>query len=921
MSPLTEIATTAAAREITQDPDLDVRVEEGVPASLPAGSQACLFITGACFHRRLPIRRLELVADGQATEATAHGMPRTDVYYKLNPPSAWGDSGRGPGSKADPNRLSYRCGFWATVPVRMPATGPLQIFVRATLEDGTVSEAALEPFAAEPSEPALPPDPSREGAAPEIAVCMATYEPDLELLARQVESIRAQSGVEWICLISDDGSSPEAFEGIQRVVGDDPRFRLSRSPRRAGFYRNFERVLGQVPADVPLVALSDQDDVWYPDKLAKLRSALGGAQLVYSDQRVVDTEGATIAAGYWSDARTNNHSNLASLLIANTVTGAASLFRRDLLDVVLPFPETPGQQYHDQWLAVAARSVGEIAYLDEPLYDYVQHGGAALGHQGAKERGDDARTVLRRAMDAAIGWRTAYFDAYCRIRLLAATAVARGGDRVRPDARRVLRRFESERSPLTSLWLLARMSRRWFGHTETQGAEWILLQGLLWTRAMSVLGRIRSRPLPGINYDARLPPRTTEVLGGTVAAIAHPGVRALGTITEPLDLVVSAEEPERINLLIPTIELQHLFGGYITKFNLARKLAEKGRRVRIVTVDPTPALPSAWRQEVEAYAGLDGLFDRVEVAFGRDRDAPVAVNPNDRFIATTWWTAHIAAAAVAQTDRSRFLYLIQEFEPYTHPMGSWAAYALSTYDLDHYALFSTALLRDFFAERGYGVFAEGRESGMERSLPFENAITAVEPPSVAELASRERKRLLFYARPEGHGARNMFELGMLGIAEAVSRDIFGPEWDLHGIGSVEGRDRVVPLPNGRHRELLSKRNQGSYAEVLTAHDAGLALMSTPHPSLVPLEMASAGMLTVTNSFETKTPEAMAQLSPNLIAKPPSIEGIVEGLAEAVAGAGDYERRVAGATVEWSRDWEQSFNDEVIDRVLELLDRT
>ena len=122
-------------------------------------------------------------------------------------------------------------------------------------------------------------------------------------------------------------------------------------------------------------------------------------------------------------------------------------------------------------------------------------------------------------------------------------------------------------------------------------------------------------------------------------------------------------------------------------------------------------------------------------------------------------------------------------------------------------------------------------------------------------------------------------------------------------------------------EALAQPAMEGEVAVRRDHDAGLALMSTPHPSLVPLEMASAGMLTVTNSFETKTPEAMAQLSPNLIAKPPSIEGIVEGLAEAVAGAGDYERRVAGATVEWSRDWEQSFNDEVIDRVLELLDRT
>ena len=50
-------------------------------------------------------------------------------------------------------------------------------------------------------------------------------------------------------------------------------------------------------------------------------------------------------------------------------------------------------------------------------------------------------------------------------------------------------------------------------------------------------------------------------------------------------------------------------------------------------------------------------------------------------------------------------------------------------------------------------------------------------------------------------------------------------------------------------------------------------MYTPHPSLVPIEMASAGMLTVTNTFENKTAEALAAISANLIAAEPTIEAV------------------------------------------------
>ena len=73
--------------------------------------------------------------------------------------------------------------------------------------------------------------------------------------------------------------------------------------------------------------MADQDDDWRPDKLATLLGALGDAQLVYSDQRVISPPGELVADTYWSTRR-NNHTDITSLLVANSVTGAASLFPR-----------------------------------------------------------------------------------------------------------------------------------------------------------------------------------------------------------------------------------------------------------------------------------------------------------------------------------------------------------------------------------------------------------------------------------------------------------------------------------------------------------------------------------------------------------------------------------------------------------------
>jgi hypothetical protein len=380
----------------------------------------------------------------------------------------------------------------------------------------------------------------------------------------------------------------------------------------------------------------------------------------------------------------------------------------------------------------------------------------------------------------------------------------------------------------------------------------------------------------------------------------------------PLRWSVVESAPARVNLLIPTIDLQHFFGGYIAKFNLARRLAERGLRVRIVTVDPVGPLPAGWERRVEEFAGLRGLFGELEVVFGRESSG-IECSRRDGFIATTWWTAHIAQAALEQLEGERFVYLIQEHEPFTFPMGTYAALATESYGFPHFAVFSSELLRGYFRAHRLGVYAD---DGEQRSVSFQNAITPVSPPSAAELSARAPRRLLFYARPEAHAARNMFELGVLALARALHRGAFAGEWEFSGIGSVSGRGRIAL---GRtSMRLLPRSDQAGYGRLLRDHDVGLALMYTPHPSLVPLEMAAAGMLAVTNCFENKDSDAMRRISSNLLAVPATIDAVAEGLAAAAARVEEVEARIAGAEVGWSRSWDESFPDELLDRVIAAL---
>ena len=744
---------------------------------------------------------------------------------------------------------------------------------------------------------------------PRIAICMATYSPDIDLFRQQIDSIRAQIGVEWHCFVSDDHSPPEDLDRIEQVIGDDSRFTLSASRENLGFYRNFERAIGMVPPEYELIALSDQDDRWYEDKLSALAGALGDSQLVYSDQRLVDKQGLVIADTYWT-SRQNNYTDLISLLVANTVTGAASLFRRSVAEKALPFPELPGEQYHDHWLAMVAISLGELSYVDRPLYDYVQHGGAVLGHEKANQGFESAgwRRIDPRCWRQIVeGWGSAYFDVYLRLKAIAQTLLERCGPAMEPAKKKRLERFvSSDRSLTGPFWMALRPLRRLTGHSETGGAEKIVSRAIAYRHLAGVKRRLPRLLVEKLSRDPE------EEIDGLTAQMRMK--------VAPLFPVVSDTQPRRINLLVPTVDLDHFFGGYIAKFNLARRLSEAGFRTRIVAVDPTPPLPADWKKRVESFQQLDGLFDKVEISFARDGKEPFRITPEDGFIATTWWTAHLASRLTAQNGRRRFVYLIQEYEPLTVPPGAWTRLAEESYDFPHHALFSTEILRRYFAHHSIGVFAGDPGGDGPASLSFRNAITAVSPPPASEISARTQRSLVFYGRPESHAERNLFEVGVEALRLAVAQGTFGPDWKFTGIGA-SGSGREIDLGGGRTLELLPRTGQEDYGRFLAGHDLGLALMNAPHPSLVPIEMAAAGMPVVTTTYgETKTAEAMAAISSNLITVPAEPANVAGALARAVERSLDVDGRLTGAAVDWPSDWDSAFSDELIAQVAELVFR-
>lgn len=393
--------------------------------------------------------------------------------------------------------------WWGIVPLEAVAEAvEVPVTLRATLDGGGRAETRLATWRLVPAldvEP-VPAPRTFDATRPLVAVCMAAFEPPPELFARQIESIRSQTYDNWICVISDDNSRPELLARMREVLDDDERFVLVPSPVRRGFVGNFERALALAPAEAKYIGLADQDDRWHPDKLEVLAHELElGADLAYSDTRVVDESGRVLSDTYWR-YRPNNYTDFTALLITNAITGAAALFRSELANRALPFPPPHGDIFHDHWVALVAMATGEIRYVDRPLYDYVQHPGAALGFMNANAgRGrwggrlaDLALRFLR------LGYRLIrpvgqlrYFESYCRLALQARALEVRLGDSLAPSKRRALRRVQSCDDSLGgTAWLAFRALRPLVGRNETMGNERGLLAGILWRRKASLRARI-----------------------------------------------------------------------------------------------------------------------------------------------------------------------------------------------------------------------------------------------------------------------------------------------------------------------------------------------------------------------------------------------------------------------------------------------
>ncbi len=329
---------------------------------------------------------------------------------------------------------------------------------------------------------------------------------------------------------------------------------------------------------------------------------------------------------------------------------------------------------------------------------------------------------------------------------------------------------------------------------------------------------------------------------------------------------------KRINLLVPSINPEHVFGGISTALKFFEKLIEEsGYCSRIILTDATPSR-TALKQYKDKYTYVKASKDsdaRHQIVGYSDRYMQsIPVSENDYFMFTGWWTAYCAQEAYLEFTKetgikpNKFINFIQDYEPGFYPWSSRYLLADSTYrnEYPQLAVFNSKLLHEFFIQNGYSFYKE-----YEFDPVLNGKLKEILEKNFGKV--NKKKQILVYGRPSVD--RNAFSIVVSSLKKWVENQKDIEDWEILSAGEYH-----LPVDLGRGKELVSvgKLTIEQYAQTMLDTYAGISLMSSPHPSYPPLEMSVFGIKVITNNYSNKDLSSfnsnitsVASASPSVIA--------------------------------------------------------
>ena len=408
------------------DAELQVGLESPLPPELAVGAGTALFVAGTCFA---PGERIDVAGAARRRRGAAARRVRDaaagDAAQRDGPD---GYAQRVLGHRADRGRARRGAASrWGCAPGSRAAARRRR-------------RSAAIPLRAAPSSRVAGAGAARRRSAWRPATRRSSCS------ARQVDSIRAQTHTDWVCVVSDDCSAPERFAAIQEVLARRPALRALARPPPA---RLLPQLRARAGAGARRGGLRRARRPGRPLAPGQARDAAGRARR--RAPRLQRRPGGRARRPrarrqLLGPAHEQPHRACSRCWWPTRSPAPRRCSRADLLDDALPFPPAQFAHFHDHWLAlvraVARRHRASSSGRSTTTSSTVTRRSATPPPTACRRMRERFGALRRDPRERIRLWRMHYYVDACRLLQFAAVLRLRCWERMPAAKRRELERFE-----------------------------------------------------------------------------------------------------------------------------------------------------------------------------------------------------------------------------------------------------------------------------------------------------------------------------------------------------------------------------------------------------------------------------------------------------------------------------------------------
>lgn len=217
---------------------------------------------------------------------------------------------------------------------------------------------------------------------------MCTYN-GASYLKEQLDSFLRQTRLPDEIVVCDDCSQDGTVKILKDFAAKSPfPVHVHVNDTNLGLTKNFEKAIGKSTGDI--IFLSDQDDVWLPERLEKFEAAFEkdpNVGLVFCDAHLVNEKLEPLNCRNWELVGFNGKlqemfvqgSSFPILLYHNVISGFSMAFRAEYKKLISPIPDNLNLLIYDHWIGILMSSVSKLDLITEPLVKYRQHSKQQIG--------------------------------------------------------------------------------------------------------------------------------------------------------------------------------------------------------------------------------------------------------------------------------------------------------------------------------------------------------------------------------------------------------------------------------------------------------------------------------------------------------------------------------------------------------------